>query len=216
MKITLKSREITGRKVKQLRRNKQIPGTIYGPGREPKNVLVGTKELRTAYNHSGFSNLIDAEIEGETGVQKILIKELQSHPFRDEMWSVSFYQVDMKKEITAVIPVRFEGSSPAVKLNIGILVTPIDSLVVKCLPANLPSEIVVDVNKLTEVGMTVHPKDLPLPEGVEYGNDVTDSLVVAYIAPPQKKVEVVAATEEGVEGEEGEETEGEGETEAAE
>lgn len=206
MKITLLKRDVTGKKVKNIREDNLVPASIYGPEREPANVQVRPLEFRDLFRKAGYSNLIDVEIEGETGVQKALIKEVQIKPIKANVLHVSFYQVNMKKPIIAEVPVRVEGESPAVKNNLGLLVAPVNSVQVHCLPGDIPSEIRIDISELKEVGSSILISSIKLPENVNWGSHVSLTEALAYISAPQKKVEedtsaveVAGAVAEGAE-----------------
>jgi large subunit ribosomal protein L25 len=207
MKLKLSKRDLTGKKVKSMRSSGLVPATIYGPKQESLNLQVDVKAFRKVFNHAGYNNLVQVEIDGENIFA--LIKEVQSDPIRGDFWHVSMYAVDMAKQINTEIPLVVEGLSPAVKNNIGILVNPITHLTVRCLPKDLPNEIVIDVSNLSEVGDNIKVSDLKLPEGVEFGSTVNDNAQIIAVAPPQKRVETTVEGEgEGEEGEEGKEDEG--------
>ncbi len=201
MKIVLKKRDLTGKKVKQMRESGVVPATIYGPHRQSMNLSVDPKEFHEAFKKSGYNNLVDVQIEGESDSTKALIKEVQIHPIREDLIHVSFYEVDMKKVITANIPVLITGVSPAVKTNIGFLVAPIDNLSVRCLPKDLPQNITISIDNLTKIGDSISVVDIKLPENVEFSADVLESTKLAMIVPPQKQIiqEEVVKPEEGVE-----------------
>lgn len=210
MKISLLKREKKDGRPKQIIKKGLIPGVVYGPEREPLDVKIDVGEFKKLYDQVGHSTMIDAEIEGESKIGKVLIREVQLHPVRDVPIHVSFYELDLTKHITAEIPVVTEGKAPAVTSNIGFLVTPINELEVRCLPDKLPKNIVIDITKLEAIGDSISVEDITLPEGVEFAADVTGGTTLAYIAPPQKEiVEEVPVEAEAAEGEEGEKPEGE-------
>src|SRR6185436_14932425 len=100
MLLKVQKRDLTGKKVDQLRRQGTIPASVYGPSSEPQNIVVNYVDFRNAFREAGYSNLLDLEIEGGKKV-KALIKEVQMDPVRSNFLHVSFYQVDMSKPITA-------------------------------------------------------------------------------------------------------------------
>jgi large subunit ribosomal protein L25 len=195
MKIKLNKREVVGKKAKNLRAQNMVPANIYGPSRESVNVSIVPKEFRQAFQEAGYNRLVDAEIEGEAKNVKVLFKEVQMDPVKDTPIHVSFYQVDMNKPINTSVPVVIEGVSPAVKNNLGLLVNPFDALKIACLPSDIPEKFVIDVNKLENVGDSVHINDLVLPEGVKWDSGVDERAAVAYIAAPQKTIEEEEAEE---------------------
>lgn len=214
MNLKAKKREIVGKKVKNLREEKLLPASVYGPKRESTSITIDPSVFHKVFEDAGTSKLIDMEIEGESKKSRVLIKEVQEDHLKDEYMHVSFYEVDPKAKITTDIPVIVEGTSPAVKNSIGVLVTPIYELEVRCLPADIPEDITINVSELTEIGDAISVSDIDLPKGVEFVNEDVVNASLAYIAPPQK--EIVEEEPEEDEGEEVEGEEGSGEAEGTE
>lgn len=215
MILKAQTRDVVGKQVKTLRAQKMVPASVYGPNLPTRNLTVNEKELRSLFRDSGYSKLFDLEIAAEKPI-KALLKEVQVDHMKGGLIHVSIYAVDMAKTITTSIPVRFEGVSLAVKNNLGLLVTAITNVMVSCLPDKLPKEIVVDINKLDNVGDAIFLKDLNLPAGVNLISHAKEA-VVASIASPQKSIEEetpVTEAVEGAEAAEGAAVEGEGEAEA--
>ena len=216
MKLNLKKRKIIGKKVKNLRKEKHIPASMYGPVHDSINVSVDLREFIKVFENAGYNKLIDIDIEGKEEGVKALVKEVQYDHIRDLPIHLSLYAVDMKKKINVDVPVVIEGIAPAVKLNIGLLVVPSYSVVVHCLPGDIPDQITINVGGLAEIGDSIKIGDIQLPEGVEWLNELDMKAPIVFIAPPQKQVEVEEEEEKEDEGQEGA-AEGEaGEGEAAE
>jgi hypothetical protein len=105
----------------------------------------------------------------------------------------------------------------------------LNTITVRCLPGDLPSELTIDVGKLEEIGEGVTIEDLDLGDKIEIAGDYDQEFMLAFITPPQKQESLLTEVEEedegeaeegeegeegeGVEGEEGEAAEGEGEGE---
>lgn len=199
MKISAKKRDVTGKKVKNLRKENLVPASVYGPKRKPENISLDPKEFKHVQEVSG-SKLIELEVEGEKST-KVIIKEVQEDPIRDQYLHVSLYEVDPTAKLTTNINIVVEGFAPAVKNNIGVLVSSLNMILVRCLPKDIPSDFIVDVSNLAEIGDSILVSDLKLPEGVELANPEIASLAIINIAPPQKEIveEVVVAATEGEE-----------------
>jgi large subunit ribosomal protein L25 len=103
------------------------------------------------------------------------------------------------------VPLVFTGEPPAVELTGGTLMTPIDHLRVRALPAEIPHEITVDVTPLVDLESSLHVRDLVIPENVHVQTDGDE--LIARVLPPrieeEPEVEEEAVEGEGVEGEEG-------------
>ena len=204
MLIKANKRDLTGKKVKQLRREKKLPAVLYGPNRASTNITIDPLEFNRLFKDVGYSKLFDLDLDGDK--VKVLVKDLQKDILSDSTIHVDLYQVNMKKEITAEIPLHFTGESFAVKNNLGLLVTPLQSIDVTCLPGDLPAFLEVSIDQLNEIGDSFTAGDIKLPEGVELANDVTPDSPVVYISAPQKAIEEEVVEEEETAESEGEET----------
>jgi len=204
MVLKAQKRELLGKKVSSLRKVHQIPAAAYTKGKETINLVVSEKELLSVFKKGGYSALFDLEIEGQPA-QKALFKEVQIDYFRAKVLHAGMYLVDMASKITTTVPVRIEGISMAIKNNLGLLVTPLSAVTVNCLPGDLPSELVVSISKLDNVGDQIFLRDLVLPTGVEVAASQSKDSIIAAIVTPQKAIEedVKTATtaEAGAEGE---------------
>lgn len=188
MVLKSQKRDIVGKKVKNLRKQNLIPASVYGPKQPTINLALDKKEFKALFKEVGFTKLFDLELpDGKT--EKVLLKEVQYDYLGMEILHISMYKVNMDQKIIANVPVSFVGLSMAVKNNLGILVTSVSQVEVKCLPNLIPEGIVVDINGLDNVGDKVFVKDIKLPEGVELVGIHSKDLVLAAISAPQKAIE---------------------------
>ena len=191
---------------KLLRKDGIVPCVLYGNDVENVSLQCDHNELFRAYAKAGSSTLIDLAIDGDKTVP-VLVHAIDFHPVQEQITHVDFYAVDMKKEIETEVPVHCVGESPAIKDLGGLLVTSLDRVTVRCLPANLPHALDVDISGITEFGMNVTVADIAVPEGVAITAE--ESAVLASVQEPRRvEVEEVTEGEEGEEGAEGEAAEG--------
>jgi large subunit ribosomal protein L25 len=211
MQLTAKKREITGSKVKKLRRQGRIPAVVYSKKIGSIPISLDQKEFGKIYKEAGESTLIDLKIEdGET--YKTLISEIQIDPVSDEIIHTNLHQIDLKEKLTAAVPIELFGESPVVKSGAGILLTLIDEIEVECLPTNLPSEIKVDISELTEVDQGIQVKDLPVDRSKVEIKAEPEELVLKIEHPEmEEEEEKEVLTPEDVEIEREKEKEGGGE-----
>jgi large subunit ribosomal protein L25 len=162
--------------------------------------------------------LIDLVIADETSV-KVIVKEVQKHPFKNVIYNVDFHQVDMSQKITTEIPLEFVGESRAKKEQGALIMQNLDTVEVECLPADLVNSIEVDLSSLNDFGDSIHVKDLKVPAGMEILQEL-DEVVVSAIEPQEEEEEPVEgendlpeATKQSNEKEESEEGEDKKETE---
>lgn len=168
-------RAVTGKEVRHLRREGQIPGVLYGPGIEPVSIQVPWLELRPVLLQAGGTHVIQVAVEGER--YNALIKSVQRAPIRGDVLHVDFYRVRMDVAIRTEVPIVLTGSIDAIEDADGVLVHELTSLLVECLPGDLPSEITVDVSGLTEVGQMILVSDLPELPGVSY-HEAPETVIV--------------------------------------
>lgn len=157
--LTAESRTVLGKKVKQLRKQGMLPGNVYGPEFTSLSVTVNLKDFVAAYRVAHETGIVYVNVGKES--YPTLVGHIQRHPVSDDLLHVDFRKIDLKQKIETPVPVVAEGESVAVTQHGGVLITQNDHLTVEALPADLPSEIVVDISKLTEVGQEITVADLP-------------------------------------------------------
>jgi large subunit ribosomal protein L25 len=110
---------------------------------------------------------------------KTLLKEVQSHPWKGNLYHLSFFSIGSQGSLTVTVPIHFSGESIGVKTYGGILDTVIMELEVQAPPDRIPESINVDVSELN-LGDALHVNQLPLPEGVTALGD-GDRVVVSVL-----------------------------------
>lgn len=188
--ISARTREGTGKgAARTARREGRIPGVLYGHGEESVSLSVDANELQKLVHSISVENtIVDLDVEGGEPY-KVLIRELQRHPFRDEFMHIDFFHVAMDEKIQVEIPVVLTGTSTGVKNKGGVLDHQLRELEVFCLPGNIPEKVELDVSNL-DIGDSIHVSDIQLP-GVEILTEL-DRSVVAVLAPTVIEVEEVA------------------------
>jgi len=207
--LTVETREGTGKGVaRKLRAAGRIPGNCYGKN-AAQNISVDPKALDHLIKSSasGLNTLIDLKVEGGGGFdgKKVLLKELQSDPVSNELLHADFFAVDLTHTIDVAVPIHATGTPVGVSMSGGIFDQVLREIHLECLPDSIPEEVVVDVTDM-DIGMSLHIRDLELPEGVKLLSD-GDLSVASVLAPKAIEEEVPAEEVEG---------EGEGEGEVAE
>ncbi len=216
--LTVSPRAVTGRKTYSLRVDGLVPAVVYGAIEKPLNIQMSRGGFIRLYKEAGESSLIELQIEGQKQPLHVLIQEIQVDPLRGEVIHADFRALDITKKVETGVKLRFVGESAAVKSLGGILVHPVDEIMVRALPKDLPQHIDVDLSKLATFEDTVQLKDLATLSGVEFLNNANQT--VALVTPPRSeeelaelskaveldvtKVEVVEKKKETEETEEGE------------
>jgi len=183
-----------GKHVEQLRRAGVLPGGVYGYGvKESLPVQVDRREFERVYRHVGATTLIDLRVDGGTAT-KVFVHKVTRTPVGHVLNHVDFMAVNLDEPITADVSIVLMGESPAVRAGEALVVRGLATLHVRALPARLPSDIPVDLSRLTEVGQTLLVRDLALPADVEVLSDL-ESTVVHISAMQAVREEEEAAVE---------------------
>jgi large subunit ribosomal protein L25 len=179
--------------VTKLRASGRVPATIYGRQAKPQNLEVNSKEFADLLHHSVSENLlVDLSVENDARSRRLaLVQEIQHHPIDGKVLHVDFHEVAENEKVTVHVPVETTGEAVGVKTGGGVLEHVLFKLKVRCLPKDLPEQIVVDVTSL-EIGKSFHISDIKAPEGVEILGD--KHITVVAVAAPRAE-EVVVATE---------------------
>jgi large subunit ribosomal protein L25 len=139
---------------------------------------------------------------GEKKMQAIL-KEVQFHPVKEQILHIDFLHVFEDKPVVIELPVRLKGLAAGVKAG-GKLSLDLRKLRVRALAANLPEELVINVEKLA-LGKSIQVGDLSF-EGLELLN-AKNAVVCRVQLTRAARGDAAAAAAAGVEGEESEESE---------
>jgi large subunit ribosomal protein L25 len=176
-KLEVQKRTVTGKAVKQLRREGLIPGNVSNHNGQPIPVQLQAHELQRFMKEHPRTTLIKLAIPGMRE-QTALLGHVQREPVSGKIQHVDFLQVDVRTKVRARIPIQVMGESTAVKNGEGIVLQLVNDLEVEALPGDLPSVIVVDVTGLPDVGNTMHVGDLFLPNGVNFVHAAPEEPVV--------------------------------------
>jgi len=187
--LAAQPRQLTGKKVKQLRAKGLIPGIIYGHLERPEPISVEAKDFRRVFQDAGTGTLVDLTI-GEQKPLKVLIHEPQAHYLTGEPIHADFYAVKMDEEIETEIPIHFVGVAPAVEELEGNFISNKDELTIKCLPGDLIPSVEVDISSLKTFDNLIRVTDIKVPETIKVMDDPEET--VALVTPPRSEEELEA------------------------
>ena len=193
MKFTAYERTLQGTGAsRRLRRADKVPGIVYGAG-APKMIELDHNALFFALKKEAFhSSILEMEMAGK--VQKVLLRDFQMHPWKQQVLHVDFQRVDDTTRLRKKVPLHFSGeeSSAAVKTDKCLVSHVSTELEVECLASQLPEFINIDLSGLTK-GQSLHATDLKLPEGVKLVRHGTLNPVVVAVTTPKEEVEEAPA-----------------------
>ena len=170
-----------GSKPKALRRSGVIPAVLYGhSGKESVSLILGAKVAETLLKEANVNNtLVKLKVPELPWEGKALLREVQTHPWKNELHHLSFFSIASQDTLDVVVPLQFVGEAVGVKQG-GILEIELTELAMQCAPSQIPESIEIDVSKM-EIGATLHLHELALPEGV-IAQDDPERVVVKIIA----------------------------------
>lgn len=180
---------------RRLRTTGRVPGVIYGAGKDAQSVEFDHKALLRHLKLEAFhSSILDMTLDGAK--DRVLLRDFQMHPWKEQVQHVDFQRVDPKKKIHMAVPLHFMNAEicPGVKVGKGVVQHILNELEIHCLPDDLPEYIEVDLKDL-ELGHSLHVSDLVLPKGVEPLPKVKadNASIVTVQVPKEVAVEEVVA-----------------------
>jgi large subunit ribosomal protein L25 len=176
---------------RRLRITGRAPGIVFGGEATPAMIEVDHNALWHALKKEAFhASILDMELAGK--VQKVLLRDVQYHPYKPQVLHVDFQRVDEKTRLHKKVPLHFVGedSSPAVKNDKCLVNHVVTEIEIECLAMQLPEFIEVDLSKV-EKGATLHTGDIQLPAGVKIVTHGRKDITIATVVEPVE--EVVAA-----------------------
>lgn len=177
IKLNVKDRE--AKTPNQLRREAQLPATLYGPGEPSTNLQIEEKEF-TRLPSAAHSHMIELDFGAQKTINAI-IRNVQRKASTNKIMNVELYKVRLDRKLTVTVPLKFMGVSEAVTQG-GQLVEVNLEAEIECFPTDIPDTIEVDLSVLKEIDQSIHFGDLKLSEKVEILNPL-DEIIVKVITP---------------------------------
>ena len=151
---------------RRLRTSGKTPGIVYGGEGQPQLVELDHNALWHALKKEAFhSTILDMELDGSSS--KVLLRDVQMHPYKLLVQHVDFQRVDAKTKLHMKVPLHYINAeeSQAVKFEHCVVNHVMSELDISCLPGDLPEFIEVDLSSLKK-GVSLHLNDITLPKGV--------------------------------------------------
>ena len=152
---------------RRLRHANKLPAIVYGTGKDPVSITLEQKDVQHELpNEDFYSQVLSLNIEGKP--EDVLLRDIQHHPFKQEVMHMDFIRIDQKQVVHVHTPLHFinEEVSPGIKSEGGVVSHVVMEVEMECLPKNIPQHIEVDLSQM-HVGDIIHLSDLKLPENVE-------------------------------------------------
>ncbi|PRD36258.1 UNVERIFIED_CONTAM: rplY [Trichonephila clavipes] len=167
---------------RQARREGNVPGIVYGDGKEPQPISMNYNALLKRLKAGRFmSTLFNLKVEGQPdvhvvcrGVQRDVVKDLPTH--------IDFMRLHDDSRINLFIHVTFINHDQAPGLKRGGTLTVVRPEVeLEVVASDIPNEIVVDLAGRT-FGDVIHINDVVLPKGAK--PTIDRNFVIANISAP--------------------------------
>lgn len=179
LRIDAQLRDVTGHKVKHLRKQGIVPVVIYGQDRQPINAQVDSMRLDRLIQVGG-TQLIELTMT-DGGLHNVLIREVQRHPVRRNPTHVDFYSVNMLVKQQVRVSVVSVGHVSGAGAGM-VLLQAFSDVEIEALPADIPAHIEVDISILDGVDTThITVADLPVMAGISYLDD-PEEIVFSLVA----------------------------------
>jgi large subunit ribosomal protein L25 len=183
---------------RKVRARKRVPAVLYGRGSEPLLLEVETRSfLRTVSGHTVSNMILDLTLSDAGEVIKVVIREIQLDPIDGSPIHVDFNRISLTERIEFEIPVELTGVPIGVKDFGGILQHPVRSVLVECLPTDVPEVIMLDVSALN-IGEAVYVSDVKLPNVIVLTDPETTlaSVLAPTVAEEPTEAEAVEGDKE--------------------
>ena len=188
VELTAEKRTVTGKRVRQLRREGWVPGVMYGHGFEPVPLQFEERSLAHILSRVGGSQLVGINVKGDKQPEMALVRDVQRDPIRGNFLHVDFYRVRMTERLTAEVPLVVVGVSPVIEAREGILLQGISAIEVECLPGDLVDAIELDLSDLVEIDQGIYVRDLAVPAGIDVLTDI-DEMIVRIVPLEAEEIE---------------------------
>lgn len=182
IQIESKARDSKTEIAEKMRKDGMIPANLYGHNVPNMHLSLSQNTFEKVLRKAGESTIIEL-IDPEGKTHNVLIQEVQKHYLTSQPIHVDFYEVKMTEKLTATVELIFDGESKAVRELGGTLVKVLTEVEVECLPADLPSQIDVDISMLKSFDDAILIKDLKVGDKVEIKADPEET--VAKVQPPR-------------------------------
>jgi len=173
---------------RRLRNTGRTPGIVFGGSVAPSTIELDHNALWHALKKEAFhASILEMELDGK--VEKVLLRDVQYHPFKPLVLHIDFQRVDEKTRLHKKVPLHFVGeeNSPAVKNDKCLINHVMTEIEIECLAVELPEFISVDLSEVVK-GATIHTGDLKLAKGIKVVTHGRDNLTVATVVEPKEEV----------------------------
>ncbi|MCL4188766.1 MAG: 50S ribosomal protein L25/general stress protein Ctc [Rhodobacteraceae bacterium] len=167
---------------RQARREGNVPGIVYGGGREPLAINLNYNELLKRLKAGRFlSTLFNLKVPGQEDV-RVICRGVQRDVVMDKPTHVDLMRLRRTSRVSLYIHVEFinHGLSPGLKRG-GTVTIVRPEVELEVTAGDIPDHITVDLAG-KDIGDVIHIGDVELPEGAR--PTIARNFVIANISAP--------------------------------
>ncbi|MBU2741941.1 MULTISPECIES: 50S ribosomal protein L25/general stress protein Ctc [Acidithiobacillus] len=164
--IAAMPREENGRRAsRRLRRTGMVPAVLYGDNKAAMGLSIEARLLRKLLaDERAYTHVI--ALEFPKGKETALIRDIQMHPYKEEVLHMDFMRVHAGETVRLHVPIHFLHENTCVGIKAGgVLHRALTDVEVEAPVDRLPEAIEVDIAKL-EKGESLHLSQISVPAGV--------------------------------------------------
>lgn len=171
--LNAQPREITGRKVRQLRNQGLVPVVVYGRDQAATILQVKARNFNDVLHAGGISQLVTLVVDdGKT--HNVLVREIQRHPVKHNVLHADLYAVSMSEKQQVDVSIVAVNEPTALVAGL-MMLQALDQVTIEALPANIPASIEIDVTDL-DLTRAIVVADLPQIDGVTYMTEADEAV----------------------------------------
>ena len=188
---------------RRLRHANQFPAVIYGNKQDAVSLTIQhNKFLHLLEDEAFYSSILNIVIDDKK--EKVILKDLQRHPYKQQVLHADFQRVSSASIIEMSVPLHFtnEDNCIGAKQDGGNIFHTLNEISIKCAAQDLPEYIEIDMTDV-QLGQTLHLTDVTLPENVsladtEVSKESDNDLPVVMVVKPKGADEDNVASEDVV------------------
>lgn len=182
---------------RRLRNSGAIPAVIYGPGKESIAVSVDPGKLKEIlFSDSGRNTIFSIKVDESEGTNA-MVKDYQLDPVRGKLIHADLLEIAMDQLLELTVNIEIVGEAEGVKVDGGIMDIVTRSLLVECLPADIPDSIKVNVSPL-KINDYIRVRNIESDAKVKILTD-PDVVIVTIVPPIKEEAPAVEAPTEAAE-----------------
>jgi len=175
----------------------KVPGVYYShDSKDSIPFYIETTELNKA--QKADTQIFNISVGSKK--RTVLFKSIQYHPVTDDIMHIDLYGIKMDQMVSVSVTLNIIGSAKGV-VEGGILVQSLNEIELECLPADIPSNIDVDITHL-DMGDSLRCSDVELDEKLIM-KTAEEQIIISVTHPMKEEETVPVVDEDGLEGDEG-------------